>query len=391
MLTTLLLVLLRTLPTGMTEDMTQLEMPEMSEYQIPYSETQVLELADRNSYRLGPGDAVSVVVEGGSSQFLTAAGIAPWAQYLVGSDGYLSVSGIGAVPVEGLTINEAQEALQRTASSYFPSIRVILSLFVPCRLKVTVGGMVDYPGTYVLSALNRVSDAVAVAGGISTFGSRTGTMYTDSGDSLEVDLNMRGGTLTYVSDPFLDDNADVVIDVCQDPIYILGMYNSLETREYRMNEDFPALMSRMGGIPGNIDLKHTAVLRDGVRLNVWNQEEGFSSLKIARGDTVLVVRIDNTVTVGGAVSTPGVLPYTSERTVLDYVIAAGGPVSTASGSYTVRRNGREVDFESDVEDAILLPGDEVNVNYNWFNRNAALISLVTSAISIGITIYAVNN
>ncbi|MBD3278478.1 MAG: hypothetical protein GF388_09275 [Candidatus Aegiribacteria sp.] len=391
MLTTVLLVLLGNLPTGMTEDMTQLEMPEISEYQIPYSDTQVLELADRNSYKLGPGDAVSVVVEGGSSQFLTAAGIAPWAQYIVGSDGYLSISGIGAVPVDGLTINEAQDALQRTTYSYFPSIRVTLSLLQPRQLKVTVGGMVDLPGAYVLSALNRVSDAVSVAGGISTFGSRTGTMYTDSGDSIQIDLNMQSGSLTPVSDPFLEDNADVIMDVCQEPIYILGMYNSLETREYRRNEDFPSLMSRMGGIPGNMDLKHTTVLRDGEHMNVWTEEDGFSSLEILAGDTVLVVRVDNTVTVGGAVSTPGVMPYSSERTVLDYVIAAGGPVSTASGSYTVRRNGREVDFETDVEDAILLPGDEVNVNYNWFNRNAALISLVTSAISIGITIYAVNN
>jgi len=49
------------------------------------------------------------------------------------------------------------------------------------------------------------------------------------------------------------------------------------------------------------------------------------------------------------------------------------------------------ELEGDIEDAHLLPGDVVNVNYNWFNRNAVLISLVTSVVSIGITIYAISN
>ena len=110
------------------------------------TESTVLELADRSTYVLGPGDVVSVVVEGGSSQILLSAGVAPWTQCTVGGDGYLSVSGIGAVSVNGITIDEAQHSLQRKASGYYPSIHVTLSLIEPRMLRVHVGGMVDQPG-----------------------------------------------------------------------------------------------------------------------------------------------------------------------------------------------------------------------------------------------------
>ena len=88
--------------------------PSLSSSQdISYPESSVLELAARSSYVLGPGDIVSVVVEGGSSQILLSAGVYPWIQCTVGGDGYLSVSGIGAVSVNGITIDEAQHFLQR--------------------------------------------------------------------------------------------------------------------------------------------------------------------------------------------------------------------------------------------------------------------------------------
>lgn len=138
------------------------------------SESSVLELADRSTYVLGPGDIVSIVVEGGSSQILLGAGVLPWIECTVGGDGYLSVSGIGAVAVNGLTIDEAQQSLQRKAVGYYPSIRIILSLFEPRMLRVSIGGMVDQPVIYQLTALSRVSDAVLIAGGISAYGSRRG-------------------------------------------------------------------------------------------------------------------------------------------------------------------------------------------------------------------------
>lgn len=365
--------------------------PPLSSQGIQNPESSVLELADRSTYVLGPGDIVTVVVEGGSSQILLSAGVFPWIECTVGGDGYLSVSGIGAVSVNGLTIDEAQQSLQRKVSDYFPSIHVTLSLFEPRMLKVSVGGMVNQPGTFVLTALGRVSDAILSAGGISSFGSRTGDMYTDDGDTLDVDLNIRPGSVSYVSDPFLTNNADIIINICENPVYLLSTDNALQTRELLPGEDFESLMARMGGVSGNINLLCSRIVRDETPIPVWNQEAGFTDMELAPGDTIMLVSFRDSVVVGGAISIPGSVPYNPESTVLDYIVTAGGRLSTASNSVTVYRNGREAELEGDVEHAHLLPGDIVNVKYNWFNRNAAMISLITSTISIGITIYAINN
>ncbi len=355
------------------------------------SESSVLELADRSTYELGPGDIVSVVVEGGSSQILLSAGVYPWTECTVGGDGYLSVSGIGALSVNGLTIDEAQQSLQRKATGYYPSIRVTLSLFEPRMLRVSLGGMVVEPGIYQLTALHRVSDAILLAGGISTYGSRRGTMYSDCGDTLFVDLNICPGSVSYVSDPFLTNNVGIIIDVCQNPVYLLSTANAMETRELQPQENFESLLARMGGVSGDLSLLDSRIVRDETLIPVWNQAEGFINTELLPGDTIFLVSLRDSITVGGAVGIPGYVPYNPESSVLDYVITAGGSISTAGSRITVQRNGREVEFDGDVENARLLPGDAVNVSYNWFNRNAAMISLLTSVVSIGITIYALSN
>mgnify|MGYP006277619151 CR=1 FL=1 len=349
----------------------------------------VLELADRNSYRLGPGDVVTVVTAGGTSQYLMSSGITPWAEYTVGGDGYLSVSGIGAVSVEGLTIEEAQGALQRTAARYFPSLEVTLSLQEPRMLRVSLGGMVNRPGTYVLSALNRVSDALEMAGGISTFGSRTGVMYTGSGDTLEVDLNMVPGTVSFRADPFLVNNADVIMNVSRDPVFLLSASRSIQTRELDPGEDVGSLLSRMGGVSGDINLRGSRIIRDMKTFPVWTDSSGFNEMSLLPGDTIMIVTMQDSVIVGGAVSSPGPVPYNPENTVYDYMIYAGGGLSTTGGGVIVRRNGRSIDFDCEVREAYLLPGDVVEVSYSWFEKNSALISLITSAVSLGITLYAV--
>lgn len=371
-------VQLPTNPTSAVQDM------------IRDPEETVLELADRNSYVLGPGDVVAVVVAGGSSQYLLSAGLSPWALYAVGGDGYLAVAGIGSVSVDGLTIEEAQNALQRTASRYYSAVHVSLSLQEPRLLRVSLGGMVKMPGTYVLSALDRVSDALVLAGGISTFGSRRGVMITESGDSLGVDLNMVPGTATYVSDPFVLNNADIMMDVCDDPVFILSPARGIETRDLERGEDVSSLLARMGGAPGNMDLRSSVLLRSGEMFHIWTDSTGYSSLELLPGDTLMVVTLKDSVVVGGAVNMPGLVPYNPENTVQDYIVYAGGPLSTSGGGVTVHRNGTEISYEGDIREAHPLPGDVIELSYSWFERNDALISLITSAISLGITLYSIS-
>ena len=355
------------------------------------AEELVLELADRNSYVMGPGDLVTVVVAGGSSEYLMAAGVAPWGEYAVGVDGYLAVSGIGAVSVDGLTIEEAQRELQRAAARFYPAIQVTISLKEPRSLLVSVGGMVNMPGTYVMTALDRVSDAVSMAEGISTYGSRRGIMLTGPGDTLEVDLNMSGGTVSYVSDPFLRNNSDIIFGLCSQPVFILSSGAGIETRELDPGDDVLDLLDRMGGVTGNLNLTESSILSDGGMYPVWTDSSGFNDRPLAPGDTVMIVTVKDSVMVGGAVSLPGMVAYNPENTVRDYIVYAGGNLSSSGRRLMILRNGREVEYEGDIREMRPMPGDVIELSYSWFERNDAMISLIISAVSLGITVYNVTN
>ena len=364
----------------------------------------VLEQADRNSYVLGPGDVVTVVIEGGCTEALLVAGVLPWTGCRIGSDGYLSVSGIGAVDVDGLTIEQAQYALQRTVSRFYPSLNIALSLSEPRMLRASIRGMVNEPGTYIMTSLDRVSNLVMGAGGISAYGSRIGKLYTADGDTLEVDLHISAGTGFHVADPFLTNNASVVFDVCTNPVFLLRTefvfsatpdeipesIQSFETWELAPYDNFESLVVRMGGLPGNVNLSETRIVRKNNHFPVWADSAGILQQLILPGDTILLVMMSNSITVAGAVIRPGSVAYRPESTVSNYIVAAGGLLPDAGSHISIFRNGKEYETDEPVENLTLLPGDGINIGYNWFSRNSGLISILGTTVSIGITVYAMS-
>lgn len=361
----------------------------------------VLEQVDRNIYVLGPGDVVTVVIEGGCTEVLLGAGVLPWMSCRIGSDGYLSVSGIGAVAVDGLTIDEAQHVLQRSVSNFYPLLNVTLSLSEPRMLRASVRGMVNEPGTYIMTSLDRVSLLVREAGGISAYGSRTGNMFTANGDTLEVNLHIDQLTGSPISDPFLSNGASVLFEACENPVYLLRTsmvypaaeidvpekVSSVETWELGSYDNFEALVSRMGGLPGNVDLSRTRIVRNNAHFPVWADTVGFINQLILPGDTILIVMYSDSIPVGGAVMLPGMVTYRPESTVHQYILAAGGPEDTANlGGAVLLRNGIEMGSGSNILEVKPLPGDAIEVPYNWISQNKDAIIIVSTVFTIWYTL-----
>lgn len=359
------------------------------------------EPVDRADYLLGAGDVVAVVVEGGSTEALLGAGVSPWASYMVTGDGYLPVSGIGSVEVQGMTLDEAQYLLQQKASCYYPSLRLSLSLLQPRQVRVSVRGMVGEPGTYFMTSLNRVSDLVWEAAGISAYGSRYGIIFTTEGDTLDVNLHIDPSTGMPVLDPFLESGMSVRFDACVDPVFIMRagmlqpatesldarMRESVETWELgRSGEDLRSLIERMGGLPGSVNLQSSRILREGRRLQIWSEIDGLLPEPLVPGDTILLVMFTDSIPVGGAVANPGMTGYRPETTVREYIVAAGGSDREASmRGVTLMRNG-EVTSGGDVLDRTVLPGDAIEVPYNWVSRNKDAITIVGAIITIWYTV-----
>lgn len=114
---------------------------------------------DPNTYQLGPGDGVYLVVYSihGIDQDL-----------MVTPEGQLLIPNVGAVQVSGITVTEAQKRVKAALAKDFKAPDVSLSLRKLRPIKVNVIGNVLSPGMQSATAMQRVSEVIDHAGGFKT-------------------------------------------------------------------------------------------------------------------------------------------------------------------------------------------------------------------------------
>ncbi|MCD6588647.1 MAG: polysaccharide biosynthesis/export family protein [Candidatus Fermentibacteraceae bacterium] len=371
------------------------ELPEdaSSAPEVQASQFSIFESVDGDEYILGAGDILQVVVEGGISEVMMVSGLGSITTSQVSGDGRIQVSGIGQLSVTGLTINQAEQALRALTRRYYSHVEIGLSLLQPRTVRVWITGMVAHPGRYTLYAINRVSDLVSAAGGMSSYSSRTGWMITETGDSVYVDLHFDPLTGKPVCDPFVDGGAGVVFELLISPVYVLrpGVRNyndayavpEVETWDAVPGETVEDLMYRIGGISGNIDLARSVLITRRGTSPVWVKNQGFSLTPVEAGDTLRLVVEGNDIYVAGAVHQRGIISYTPGATARVYVERAGGKVYNASiGGTTVTRNGVVIASGDDALETEVLPGDVIEVPYNWVAQHAQEIGILATVVGI---------
>ncbi len=353
----------------------------------------IFESVSRDEYILGAGDVLQLVVEGGTSEVMTISGLPSISSCMVSSDGVIQISGIGQLDVSGLTINQADEALQRLTALYYNRISIGLSLYQPRTVKLWITGMVMQPGQYTMYAVNRVSDLVNSAGGMSAYSSRTGWMVTAEGDSIDVNLHFDPATGRPVSDPFVHGGAGVSFQLVRNPVYVLrpGVRNytdayavpEVETWEAFGNETLEELMYRIGGITGDVDLARSTLITQHGSSAIWVADLGFSQSIVEAGDTLRLVVQGNDIYVAGAVHQRGIISYTPGATVSFYVDRAGGKVYNGNiGGTTVTRDGVLMATGEDALDLEALPGDVIEVPYSWVAQHAQEIGILATVVGI---------
>lgn len=352
---------------------------------------------DPSSYLIGPGDVISVVVEGGCTPYMLSAGLLPLAEYTVSTDGVLAVSGIGQIRAAGLTLSGLENELSILARATYPSSSIGVSLVEARLVKVTITGTVVRPGGYTLSAVQRVSALVDSAQSFSAYSSRIGRMLVEGQNEIEVNLLINPETGRPFSDPYLTNGAVVEFSPCLDPVYVLignrsGMgiprTATVETVDLYRPTDLESFLSRMGGVGGHVDLHESGVLRNGAWTPLWEEGEGYPDFQLSVGDTLWLERLTETVTVSGAVPETGIYPFDASVTVEEYVAWAGGVLSTGRlGGTKVIREGDVIASGSEALSMTVYRGDVIEVPYNWVTVNAPWIALAVSVVSVSVAIY----
>lgn len=105
-------------------------------------------------YRLGPGDVLLLQVRGALVQTH---------RLVVSATGDIVLPRVGLLSVQGMTLAQARQVVERAMQQHNPAVQSDLQLLFPRRVVVTVTGYVRAPGTYVVPATMRVSTVVWLA------------------------------------------------------------------------------------------------------------------------------------------------------------------------------------------------------------------------------------
>lgn len=382
----LFLLLVLTVQITVSDDVTASSDTQMQEFSM-------FEPVDRDDYILGAGDVLQVAVEGGISEAMLISGLSPVSPCQVSGDGVIQISGIGQLDVLGMSITQAEAALQHLVRLYYNRVTVGLSLVQPRTVMVWITGMVMNPGRYSLYSINRVSDLVVSAGGLSSYSSRTGWMVTAEDDSVFVDLHFNPLTGKPVCDPFVHGGSGVVFQLVKSPVYIVrpGVRNyndsyavpEIETWEAFPGETVGDLMYRIGGITGDVDIARSSLITPRGSSPIWIQDVGFSDSTVHAGDTLRLVVQGNDVYVAGAVHQRGIVPCSPGATARVYVERAGGKVFNANlGGTTLTRDGVLIASGDEALETQVLPGDVIEVPYGWVGRHVQEIGILATVVSI---------
>jgi len=155
-------------------------------------------------YRLQINDVISIRVMGldkethgyfnveGQDGFMAFSEVGLYVNgYSVDSKGNIQMPTVGKIPVQGLTVGEAQQRVQQKVNDFFTNATVILKLV---SFKVSVLGAVERAGSYfVYNNQINVLEAMALAGGATEFADKSRITLLRQSDrgvqALHIDLS----------------------------------------------------------------------------------------------------------------------------------------------------------------------------------------------------------
>lgn len=113
-------------------------------------------------YVVGPGDTIEVQLLGNTQEEHTLT---------VGRDGTVQFPDLGPIAVAGLTFPQARQAIEQRVSQGMIGTRAVVTIGELRSITVFITGEAEAPGSYTVSALSTITNALFASGGIKEIGS----------------------------------------------------------------------------------------------------------------------------------------------------------------------------------------------------------------------------
>ncbi|MCH1920497.1 SLBB domain-containing protein [Shewanella sp. A3A] len=275
-------------------------------------------------YFVGPGDTIKVQLFGKeSSQY----------DLTIARDGVLQFPELGPINAVGLTFSALRETIIEKVSQQMIGVQANVTMGELRSIRIFVAGDAYKPGSYTVSSLATITQALFVSGGVSDIGSlrdiqlkRQGKVISHfdlydlllNGDSSN-DLPLRSGDVVFI--PAVGPSISVNGEVQRPAIY-----------ELKPNETLADVVKMAAGLKAGAYPKSSTVERFNVNglksvISVDLTDSSGKQFVAKDGDYLRVKNsskdYDNAITLIGAVVRPGVYQYQAKQTISSLLPSLG--------------------------------------------------------------------
>jgi polysaccharide biosynthesis/export protein len=285
---------------------------------VPSTFAPVKDIQVPTDYVVGPGDTLNIQLYGNEtgSYLLT-----------VGRDGRIKFPKLGPISVSGMGFDAVRAALEHRVSQQLIGTQISVTMGELRSIRVFVLGEAEKPGSYTVSGLSTMTNALFVSGGVKTIGSLRNIQLMRNGHLVSVldlyDLLLRGDTSgdrqlmtgDVIFIPPIGATATVYGDVRRPAIYELKKEKTAEQ-----------LIEIAGGLSPDADaglaqLEHIESSRLREMRNIDLNSNAGRNTEIVNGDKLRVPAIrptlENSVELSGDVFRPGAFQYRAHLRLSD--------------------------------------------------------------------------
>jgi protein involved in polysaccharide export with SLBB domain len=330
----------------------------------------------------------------------------PFTSYdlFISAEGRLLVPPAGALEVAGMTLAEAEEFLARELASYFSDeAGISLSLINPRIFRAYAAGAVLLPGTYAVSAVDRIGDLIRAAGGIKRGGSKRRVRLLSKEHDLleEVDLMSSEATGRLSHNPRLLDGCIVEVPSIENYVILTGKFPNLSgfdtvrVKDWNLEQANEFTVEFLEGetlkdllvLAGEPQMSDTSLVGEVFVSRAEWQDQHYIKLteemlddKLEHGSHYQFPARNAWVFVTGSTNNYGRFIYQPGWTVQDYLGQAGGPNFNGSRRTIYLRRSDGTEFKCKPTEKV-FPGDSIFVPEKFhLDRVLPILAGVASAL-----------
>lgn len=302
-----------------------------------------------SEYLMGPGDVVKVQIYGKENQEFAMT---------VSRKGTINLPNTGPMSVNGLTFEVLQTQLSKKINEQYTGVDSSISLGELRSIRIVIAGEAYKPGSYTVSSLSTITQALFVSGGVSDIASLRNIQLKRAGKTVVefdlYDLLMKGDAS---NDARLQSGDVVFIPAVKKSATIKGEVRRPAIYELKGDESAGDLVQLAAGLKASSFPKASVIERFSVDylptlINVDLTLNKGNAVHVRDGDVLTVQsttsKIKDQILVAGSVSRPGFYQWRNGMRISDLITSQWSDLKgIVDLQYALIT--REVNLQADIE------------------------------------------